>query len=332
MKKLLALFLVLTALCATFALAACPAREPGPEEGVTVRIGGLKGPTSMGLVKIMEDDANGASAMNYEFTVAGNDASVLTAALLKGDLDMIAVPANLAATLYNNSNGKIRVLAVNTLGVLHIAAKGVEINSVEDLRGKTVFAMNQGTVTEYTLRYLLSQNGINPDTDVTIEWKNGSEAQTEVIAALKTSENAIAMLPQPALTVAMGQVTGLADALDLNEEWAKLDGAPSLVTGVLVARTAFVEQYPGAVSAFLREYKASADYVNANVDEAASLIEKHGIFAAAVAKKALPDCSIVCLTGAEMKTAMVPYLTMIFEQNAAAVGGKMPDDTFYYGA
>ena len=332
MKKLLALFLVLTAIFAAFSFTACPAQEPQPEEGVTVRIGGLKGPTSMGLVKIMEDDANGASDMNYEFTVAGNDASVLTTALFKGDLDMIAIPANLAATLYNNSQGKIRVLAVNTLGVLHIAAKGVEINSVEDLRGKTILAMNRGTVTEYTLRYLLTQNGINPDTDVTIEWKNGSEAQTEVIAALKTSESAVAMLPQPALTVAMNQVEGLADVIDFNDEWAKLENAPKLLTGVLVARTEFVEQYPGAVATFLREYKASADYVNENTDEAATLIEKHGIFAAAVAKKALPDCSIVCISGADMKTAMVPYLTMIFEQNAAAVGGKMPDDTFYYGA
>ena len=318
--------LALVLLLVPFGLVGCAE----PENVGTVRVGGLKGPTSMGLVKMMEDDANSASALDYEFTVAGNDASVLTAALLKSELDMIAVPANLAATLYNNSDGKITVLAVNTLGVLHIAAKGVEINSVEDLRGKTVIAMNQGTVTEYTLRYLLKENGIDPDTEVTFEWKNGESAQTEVIATLKNSENAIAMLPQPALTVAMNQVEGLADVLDLNEEWAKLEGAPSLVTGVLVARRDFVDAYPNTVKTFLEEYKASVDYVNANVENAATLIEKHGIFAAGVAKKALPDCNIVCITGTEMRAVLENYLLMIYEQKAAAVGGQMPTDGFYY--
>ena len=326
MKKILALFLVLTALVLPFGMTACaPTEDP-----TTVRIGGLKGPTSMGLVKIMEDDANGRSRLDYEFTVAGNDASVLSAALLKGELDMIAVPANLAATLYKNTDGKVKVLAVNTLGVLHIAAKGEQISSVADLRGKTVYAMNQGTVTEYTLRYLLEENGLDPDTDVTISWKNGSEAQTEVIAALKTNEKAIAMLPQPALTVAMNQVEGLEDALDFNDEWAKLEGAPELVTGVLLARTDFVINHLSAVDTFLEEYKASADFVNENVNEAATLIEKHGIFAAGVAKKALPECSIVCLTGTEMRSILEDYLTMLYEQNPASVGGECPGTDFYY--
>lgn len=328
MKKILSIVLLLTTLTLSLGLFACAE----PEDVGTVRIGGLKGPTSMGLVKIMEEDDAGTSAIDYEFTVAGNDASVLTTALLKGELDMIAVPANLAATLYNNSNGKVRVLAVNTLGVLHIATKGVEVASVADLRGKTIYAMNQGTVTEYTLRYLLTQNGLNPDTDVKLEWKNGQDAQTEVIAALKQNEQAIAMLPQPALTVAMTQVTGLVDAIDFNDEWAKLENAPRLVTGVLVARTEFVESYPKTVAAFLDAYRASATYVNENVDEAATLIEKHGIFAAAVAKKALPDCNIVCITGTEMKTMLQTYLQMICDQKAAAVGGQMPDGNFYYGA
>ena len=326
MKKLIALLLLLCTLAVPFAITAC-----GESEDVgSIRIGGLKGPTSMGLVKIMEDDANGTAKFDYEFTVAGNDATVLTTALLKGELDMIAVPANLASVLYNNTDGKIKVLAVNTLGVLHIAAKGESISSVADLRGKTIYAMNQGTVTEYTLRYLLKKNGINPDTEVNIVWKNGSEAQTEVIAALKTNEKAIAMLPQPALTVAMGKVEGLQDVIDFNDEWAKLPNAPKLVTGVLAVRTEFVMQYPQTVKAFLEEYKASADYVNQNTEEAAALIEEHGIFAAAVAKAALPECSITCVTGAEMQEMLSDYLMMIYDEKPAAIGGAMPNTDFYY--
>ncbi len=326
-KRLLALGMVLMLLAALLSVYGCG----GGEEPGTIRIGGLMGPTSMGLVKMMEDAETDPAANPYAFTVAGNDASVLTATLLKGELDMIAVPANLAATLYNNSNGAVRVLAVNTLGVLHIAEKGDSIRTVEDLRGKTIYAMNQGTVTEYTLRYLLTQNGIDPDTDVTLSWKNGSEAQAEVIRALNQSENGVAMLPQPALTVAMGNVSGLRDALDLNEEWEKLPDAPGLITGVMVARTEFVEKYPQTTAKFLDAYAASTAYVNANTDAAAALIGKHGIFTESVAKAALPDCNIVCIRGAEMKEAIEGYLQMIYDQNAAAVGGSMPADDFYYG-
>lgn len=318
--------MLLCVLVAAFAGCSTP-----PVEG-DIRIGGLKGPTSMGLVKLLEDAENGTSSIRYAFTPAGNDASVLTSALLKGELDVIAVPANVAATLYNNSNGKVRVLAVNTLGVLHIAEKGDNIHSLADLRGKTVYAMNQGTVTEYTLRHILKENGIDPDNDITIEWKNGSEAQSEVIKALNNSENGIAMLPQPALTVAMTQVSGLRDAIDLNEEWSNLENAPKLLTGVTIARTEFVEQNPALVAAFLEQYKASAAYTSTNVDEAAALIEKHGIFTAAVAKRALPDCNIVCITGAEMKNMVAAYLTVIYAQNPKAIGDKLPDDAFYYGA
>lgn len=320
MKKLLA-FLVLVAM--TIALFACADTEAEKE---TIRIAGLKGPTSIGLVKVMQDNADGKAANKYEFTIAGS-ADEITPKLNKGELDMAAIPANLASVLYNNTNGAIKVLAINTLGVLYIVEKGDTVKSVADLKGKTIYATGKGSTPEYTLRYILSKNGVDPDNDVTIEWQS---EPTAVVPLLKANDNAIAMLPQPYVTVAQSNVEGLNIALNLTDEWGKIEGSGALVTGVLVARTEFVEKHPDAVKKMLNEYAASSEYVNANIDDAAALVEEFDIFKAAIAKKAIPYCNIKVITGDEMRTSLSSYLAVLFEQNAKAVGGKLPDDAFYY--
>lgn len=320
MKKLL-VFLVLVAM--TIALFACADTEAEKE---TIRIAGLKGPTSIGLVKVMKDNADGKAANKYEFTIAGS-ADEITPKLNKGELDMAAIPANLASVLYNNTNGAIKVLAINTLGVLYIVEKDDTVKSVADLKGKTIYATGKGSTPEYTLRYILSKNGVDPDNDVTIEWQS---EPTAVVPLLKANDNAIAMLPQPYVTVAQSNVEGLNIALNLTDEWGKIEGSGALVTGVLAARTEFVEKHPDAVKKMLNEYAASSEYVNANIDDAAALVEEFDIFKAAIAKKAIPYCNIKVITGDEMRTSLSSYLAVLFEQNAKAVGGKLPDDAFYY--
>lgn len=320
MKKLL-VFFVLVAM--TIALFACADAEAEKE---TIRIAGLKGPTSIGLVKVMKDNADGKAANKYEFTIAGS-ADEITPKLNKGELDMAAIPANLASVLYNNTNGAIKVLAINTLGVLYIVEKGDTVKSVADLKGKTIYATGKGSTPEYTLRYILSKNGVDPDNDVTIEWQS---EPTAVVPLLKANDNAIAMLPQPYVTVAQSNVEGLNIALNLTDDWGKIEGSGALVTGVLVARTEFVEKHPDAVKKMLNEYAASSEYVNANIDDAAALVEEFDIFKAAIAKKAIPYCNINVITGDEMRTSLSSYLAVLFEQNAKAVGGKLPDDAFYY--
>lgn len=300
--------------------------EEKKAEPVDIRIGGLKGPTSMGMVKLMESAEAGEAANNYTFTISGS-ADEVTPKLVKGELDMAAIPANLASVLYNNTNGEIKLLAVNTLGVVYIVEKGNIIQSFEDLKGKTIYATGKGSTPEYTLRYLLSENGIDPDKDVKLEWK---AEPTEVVALFSQLENGVAMMPQPYVTVAQTQIEGLRIAIDLTKEWDKLDNGSALITGVLVVRKDFGEKYPDQIAAFLDEYKQSTEYVNSNISEAAKLVEKYGIVKAQIAEKAIPYCNIYYMEGAEMKTSMQGYLKVLFEQNPKSIGGKLPQDDFYY--
>ena len=349
-KSILALCLTLALV---FALAACGQKTDAPDEqdkqqteqqtendtSAHYAIAALKGPTAMCLVKLMRENDEMTSAMLrsdkpyegevgnfYTFTLAGS-ADEVTPALIKGELDMACVPANLAAVLYGKTNGEIEVLAVNTLGVLYIVENGESVQSIKDLAGKTIVAAGKGSTPEYALRYLLAENGIDPDSDVTIDWKS---EHSECVAALASGQATIALLPQPFVTVAQGKIEGLRMALDLNAEWDALDNGSALITGVIVGRRAVVEENPAAVNEFLKDYAASVDWVNANTADAAALIGEYGIVDAAVAEKALPYCNIVCLTGADLLEALPGYLEVLYNANPAAVGGEMPDNSFYF--
>ena len=305
------------------------APEAPAEEPVTTRVAALKGPTAMGMVKLMSDDPQSAEGPLYAFTLAGA-ADEVTPSLIKGELDMACVPANLASVLYNKTEGEIIPLAVNTLGVIYIVENGNAVNSMADLAGKTIVAAGKGSTPEYALRYLLSENGIDPDKDVVIDWKS---EHAECVSALATGAATIALLPQPFVTVAQTKIEGLRMALDLTAEWDALDNGSGMITGVVVARKPFVEEHPAAVAAFLEDYAASVDWVNSNTADAAQLISEFGIIEAApVAQKALPYCNIVCITGDELAEKLSGYLEVLFEAEPTAVGGKLPGDDFYYNA
>ena len=305
--------------------------ETASGEETAVNVMALKGPTAMGMVQLMDSaEAGSVNGNSYTFTIAAS-ADEVTPKLVQGEADIAAVPANLASVLYNNTEGQVQVLAINTLGVLYIVENGDSVQSVSDLAGKTIYASGKGSTPEYALNYILSENGIDPETDVTIEWKS---EHSECVAALASDENGIAMLPQPFVTTAQTQNENLRVALDLTEEWDALQAdaeAPSaLLTGVVVVRTAFAEEHPEAVNAFLDSYKESVDYVNANVTDAAALIEKYDIVTAAVAEKALPYCNITFIEGTEMQEKLSGYLNVLYEQNPTSVGGALPADDFYY--
>ena len=297
--------------------------EETEEAPIDVNIMALKGPTAMGLVEMMESS-------DYNFSIAASVDEV-SPKLLQGETDIAAIPANLASVLYNKTEGEIQVLAINTLGVLYIVENGETIQSVADLKGKTIYASGKGATPEYALNYILSSNGINPETDVTIEWKS---EHSECVAALASQENAVAMLPQPFVTTAQTKNPEIRTALDLTKEWDALqegeEKKSSMITGVVVARKEFAEENPEEIQEFLKEYHTSVDCVNENITDAAQLIEKYDIVPAAVAEKALPACNIVCIDGEEMEEKLSGYLEVLKAQNPQAVGGEVPNHDFYY--
>ena len=289
----------------------------------------LKGPTAMGAAKLMVDQkALGTErAFNIRLATAPDEIVPL---VVKGDLDLAAVPANLAATLYNKTKGQVEVLAINTLGVLYIVGQGEDVTSMADLKGKTLYASGRGATPEYVLRYLLSQNGLDPEKDLTIEWKS---EHAECVAAMAQDESAYALLPQPFVTVAQTKNDKIKTMIDLNKAWEESnqgEHASGLVTGVLIGRKEVLEQKAEAVQEFLSAYEASMKLTEEDVDQAAELIGQVGIVPTPVAKKALPLCNIHYITGAEMKDRLSGYLKVLAEQDPKAIGGQLPADDFYY--
>lgn len=293
-----------------------------------VRVGSLKGPTSMGLAYLMETAKNGEIANTYEFTMAGK-ADELVGNIANGSLDIALVPANVASVLYNKTQGQVKVIDINTLGVLYVVASDDSISTMEDLKGKTVYMTGKGTTPEFAMNYLLAENGLGSG-DVTMEFK--SEA-AEVASILKEDPSAIGVLPQPFASAACMQNPELKTVMDLTEQWDLLnkEGKSRMVTGVTIVRTGFLEEHEAAVERFLKDHAESAEYTSAEPEKAAQLVADIGIVEkAAMAQKAMPLCNIVCITGEEMKQALSGYLEVLSGQDAKSIGGTLPGDDFYY--
>ena len=296
--------------------------------GYTLRIGSLKGPTSMGLVELMDQAAKGEAKGSYEFTMV-TAADELLGKIVSGDLDVALVPSNMASIIFNKTNHGVNVLNINTLGVLYVVSSDDSIKSIEDLKGKTVYLTGKGTTPDYALQYLLKANGMTTD-DVTLEYKS---EPTEVAALLKEKPDAIGLLPQPFVTVAMAQNDTLKMVLDLTKEWDAVSGEDggSLVTGVTICRGELFEEHADAIQTFMEEQKASAAFANENVAETAKLVAAAGIIEKApVAEKAIPYCSITYIDGTDMKNRLYGYLSALYEMDPATVGDELPTKDFFY--
>ncbi|MBO6159748.1 MAG: ABC transporter substrate-binding protein [Firmicutes bacterium] len=299
-----------------------------PENTETVRIAALKGPTSLGMLRMMDAAEKGEAADDYQFTLAGAADEIL-GDIIQGNFDIAAVPINVAAVLYNKTEGKVQLAADNALGVLYLLEAGDTIHSIADLAGKTIYTTGQGATPEYTLNYVLNANGLTPGEDVTVEYM--SEA-AEIGAQIAAGNCEIALAPQPYATAIQVQNEGWHVALSMNDAWNEVYQDRGLISGCIVIQKAFAEAHPEVMERFMAAYKDSVDWVNANPADAGALAEHFDITKAGIATKAIPLCNIVCISGDEMKAMTAGYLQILFDANPASVGGTMPADDFYYGA
>ena len=289
----------------------------GEKPQTTLRIAALKGPTGMGLAYLMQEES---SAFSVELLDAPD---VVTGKFINGEIDIAAVPVNLAAVLSNKTDGKAVMIAVNTLGVLYILENGETVHSMEDLAGKTLYATGQGSTPQYVLEYLLEQNGLKDR--VTVEYI----AEHATLAAMAASGEApLAMLPEPNVSSVLLKNESERIALDLTSEWDAVSDA-QLLQGCYIVQRSVLESEPEAVRAFLSAAAESAARVNSEA-EAPALIAELGIVGSeAIAARAIPNCNIVCLTGEQMQEAAEAMLSVLFAANPKSIGGQLPDASFY---
>ena len=322
MRKIVSMLMVLLLIVGTFA--GCGEEQ---KQGAEVRITAIAGPTGIGLAGLMQESADGKTVNTYSFNVV-SDPTQAVAAITNGTADIAAVPTNLASTLYKKTGGKVQVLAVNTLGVLHILEQGDSIKNIQQLRGKTIYTdvKNKGANPEYILRYLLEKNNIDPDKDVRIEFA------ADLDAAISSGEAKVALVPEPKASTYLMQNKGMRRALNVTEEWNKVsDENCALMMGCVIASTDFIEENPDAVELFLEDYMASIQLAKTDVEQAATLCETYKIIPkAAVARQAIPNCGLVFVNGNLMKTRLSAYLRVLYDYNPAAIGGELPKDDFYY--
>jgi NitT/TauT family transport system substrate-binding protein len=293
-----------------------------------INVAVIKGPSGIGMVNLMENNSTGSTANDYNFSIVSSPEEIVNK-ISSNQVDLATPPTNLAASLYNKTNGKVQMLAASTKGVLYIMENGETIKSVADLKGKTIYSTGQGANPEYILNYILTQNGIDPKKDVNIEFRNEND---ELATLLATGTAQVALVPEPFVTTVKTKNADLRVALNMSEEWETASGGKSqLLMGSVIGRKEFIEQNTDAVNEFLNEYKASIEKAISDTDTTSSLCEKYGIIPkAAVAKAALPRCGLTYIDGKDMMEQVKGYFDVLFKANPKSVGGALPDEAFYY--
>ncbi|MBP3813035.1 MAG: ABC transporter substrate-binding protein, partial [Butyrivibrio sp.] len=259
---------------------------------------------------------------DFEMYTQGSD---IMAAMVAGNVDIGLVPSNVACVMNSKVEGGVSVIDINTLSVLNCVTADESVTSLADLDGRTVYSTGQGATPEYTLRYLLEKNGIN---NCRVEFKS---EPTEIVSILAEDKTAVAVLPQPFVTAACLQNGDLKVAFAFEDEWEKVNDSCKIVTGVTVVTNSFLKEHKGAVDAFIKAHKYSAERATSDLEKTAKLTVSQGIIAKEpLAKKAIPNCAVVCISGKDIKKTLSGYLEVLFEQDPKSVGGALPSDDFYY--
>lgn len=336
MKKLLSAIALIMCLLMALGLTACKGDDDdtGKTEStaddytpVDMTVACMTGPTGMGMAKLMADSEAGTTANNYTFDVQATATDILPK-FIKGEINIASVPTNVAATVYKQTNGKVRILAVNTYGVLSILEKGSTIDSIDDLKGKTVYSTGKGQNPEFILKYILTENGIDPETDLTLEFVSSDDLKAKLISG----EAEVAMAPEPLATAVMVQNKALNRVLSINDEWSKVS-ENRLMMGCVIALDSYIAENEAAVEKFLEEYKGSVEFAKTNVAEAAEYCATYKISpSTAIAQKSLPTCNLCFVTGKEMKDSVNAYYSVLFAADPNSIGGAMPKDDFFYKA
>lgn len=324
MKKVLS---VILAIALILSFSACAKQEETtPVEKTNITIGAIKGPTGVGFANLMEENANKSASNNYNFTLFTSPEEI-GAKLVKNELNIAALPTNVVANLNKKTNGKVKMLALNTFGNMSIIEKGDSIKSIKDLKGKTVYSIGQGANPEYILKYILTNNDLEIGKDVKIKFVATND---EIIGLLAAGKADVAMIAEPAATAALVKNKDCSRRLDINKVWNEIDEKVPVVTGCVAVNADFLKENEKAVEVFLEEYEKSINALE-DLDKSADLTVKYEILAAApIAKQAIPNSHIKFVKGEEMRDAINAYFKVLYGFNPASIGGQLPDENLFY--
>lgn len=318
MKRAKKIFAVLSLMSAVL-LGGCATKPVEPLE-----VAALNGPTGIGMVQMLEE-MEGVENPKYNIVLYQSPDEIV-GKVVSGELDIACVPSNLGAVLYNKTEGGIKLLGMNTLGVLYIVENGQTVQNIEDLKGKTILSSGKDSTPEFVLNYILNEAGLVPGEDVTVEFMGN---HSDIASKLMAEEGTIALLPEPFVTTVLAKDENIRMAIDVNEAWNNLNQM-DLPMGIIVANANVVKDNAKGIEAFLEDYEASVKFVDENLEDAAALVEKFGIVPnAALAKVAIPKCNIVYRDSSDSEDSLNKFYEILEQANPKAVGGKLPDEAFY---
>ncbi|WP_444464704.1 ABC transporter substrate-binding protein [Rhodobacter capsulatus] len=257
------------------------------------------------------------------------DPDELRAGLTSGRMQVVIVPSNAAANLYNRGLG-LRMVNAMTLGLNYLVARDPGLDSAAKLAGRRVALPFRNDTPDILLRRVLAEAGVE-EGDLTVV---PAATPIEAVQLLLSGRAEAAMLPEPATTLAemralqAGQQ--LFRVLDLQAEWGKITGlGPALPQAGLAAMPDFDTAHPGAIEAIHAALAATLPEVLAAPDLAAASASPALGLPAPILAKSIPRSALTVTPARQLRPAFEAMFTAVAEVDPKAIGGHLPDDGFY---
>jgi|LGOV01.1.fsa_nt_gb NitT/TauT family transport system substrate-binding protein len=291
-----------------------------------IKVAAPIGSPTLSIIKMFKDSLMIGSNTEVAYECVKSP-DLMASKIMSGEIDIALVPSNLAIKMYNKGID-YKYAATGVWGVLYIISSE-DITTWEDLKGKEINIIGRGLTPDIVTRYLLKANGLEPDKDVKFNYVNGA---SELAQLFISGESTLSIMPEPMLSKVMMKKCDTKIVLDLQEEWTKVSGNnDSYPQAGIFIKNELIENHPELVEEFLLKYEESIKWVNENPSLAGEYSEefKTGLNAELV-KKAIKRSNISYKNAIDSEKALISYYEVLLNFSPDTIGGKLPDDNFYY--
>ena len=255
----------------------------------------------------------------------------LRAGLGAGTMPACLVPSYIAAIVANRGLG-VGLLNVMSWGVHYLISSDKAGNRLTDLAGRRLLLPFKQDMPDLVTQYMMRADGMTPGADVRIDH---ADDPLHAFQMLTGGQADSAILPEPLATGAILQ--GLLNAvpmrrvLSLQDEWGRITGrAPRIPQAGMMIAQSLLEARPDLIRDLQTETVRSIAWSAHNPVSAGRIGADYMDIKAPVIEKSIPFSNLAAVGAKEARDDLEYFFTVLAEIDPQIIGGRLPDDGFYF--
>ncbi len=286
------------------------------------------------LIRMVNSGALNDVVDKVEFKVWKNP-DQMRALVLSGDVDFIATPTNVAANLYNRG-ADIRLLNVSIWGVLWMVSRDNSLKTLADFKDKEIAMPFRGDMPDIIFSKLAKESGLDPKKDFKLRYVSNPLDAMQLLILRRVDH---ALLAEPAVSMALRKTQSypmkiiapdLYRSVDLQKEWGRLLKRKSSIpqAGMALINKKLDKHI---IQRFIEEYEKATNWCLEYPDEAGKIVAEHiELLTPEAVSDSIKVSQFKHVSANDARVELDYFFNILLESTPAVIGGKLPDDGFFY--